>query len=335
MYPNGASVVSGTGRSVASSRVMEAKVVSSPSWHLAGEAALLRRMLPDGGFCGTSGGTVQTDSTAWGILAFHALKGSQELLERSRAILVSEQVSDGRICVTKEHLESYWPTPLAILAWQNSLPSRHAQQQAIRFVLNTTGWHFPHNTDAPWAHDTGLRGWPWVGETHSWIEPTSLCVMALQKTGYGQHERVREAVRMLINRQLPLGGWNYGNTYIFGKELHPMPESTGAALAGLAGLVKRDDVLGSLAYLQNEVTRLRTPISLGWSLVGLAAWRLAVPNAGALVERCIASQDRYGEYETSALCLLVLGALAMETGGRSPLFSAAAHNRLPVALTHS
>ena len=106
-----------------------------------------------------------------------------------------------------------------------------------------------------------------------------------------------------------------------------MPESTGAALACLSGMVQRDAVLPSLQYLQNEVARLQTPISLGWSLLGLAAWKLAPPNAKALVERCLANQERYGEYETSALCLLVLGGLAVGTDAQNPL--------LPISMVNS
>jgi hypothetical protein len=273
------------------------------------------------------------DSTAWGILAINACGGSEELLDRSRRVLVQEQRQDGRICVSNNHPASYWPTPLAILAWRDSPSSRDAQQQAVRFLLATTGLHFPRTSDAPWAHDSLLKGWPWVDESHSWVEPTAMCVMALRATGYGSDDRVQEAVRMVLDRQLPHGGWNHGNTLVFGKELHPMPESTGAALAGLTGMVDRDAVMPSLTYLQREVTRLRTPISLGWSLLGLAAWKLAPPNATALVERCLANQERYGEYETSALCLLILGALATERGGQSPLFSVPMHKGLSAALS--
>ena len=89
-----------------------------------------------------------------------------------------------------------------------------------------------------------------------------------------------------------------------------MPESTGAALTGLAGLVGRQKIAQSLAYLQGEADRLRTPVSLGWTLLGLAAWDLWPANGLALVERCLANQSRYGEYDTSALSLLFLGALA-------------------------
>jgi hypothetical protein len=267
------------------------------------------------------GGQFQVDSTAWGILAMKACGGSQELLHRSRLLLMREQLSDGRLCVNKTHPASYWPTSLAILAWEDSQSCREAQQRAVHFLLNTTGFHFPRESDAPSAHDSLLKGWPWVGETHSWIEPTAMSVMALRMTGHGHHNRVDEAVRMLMNRQLPHGGWNYGNTHVFGKELHPMPESTGAALAGLVGTVDREALLPSLTYLRGEVARLRTPISLGWSLLGLAAWSLSPPNARGLVERCLANQERYGEYETSALCLLVLGGLAAEADAQNSFLS--------------
>lgn len=307
--------------------------MGSSSLRTLGSESLLRRALSDGGFPGRAGGKFQVDSTAWGILALTACGGSTELLDQSRHLLMREQLRDGRLCVSHSHPASYWPTALAILAWQDSQPCREAQQRAVRFLLETTGFHFPRESDAPLAHDSLLKGWPWIDETHSWVEPTAMSMMALKVTGHEHHDRVQEAVHMLLNRQLPHGGWNYGNTLVFGKELHPMPESTGAALAGLASAVDRDAVMPSLTYLSDQVTRLRTPISLGWSLLGLAAWRLSPPNAKALVERCLANQERYGEYETSALCLLVLGGLAVETNAQSPLLPLPMANSVSTTLT--
>lgn len=290
---------------------------------------LSRRFLPEGGVAEQSRGQFRTDATAWGILAYGSAGGRYETLERHRARLIREQEGDGSLGVDKGHRDSYWPTALAILAWQNSPVSQSAQSLAVRFLLESTGVHSPKNPDAPWAHDTSLRGWPWIKDTHSWIEPTALCLMALRATGHGEHERVSEAIRMMLNRQLPHGGWNYGNTLMFGKELHPMPESTGAGLAGLAGVVSHEKVARSLEYLQGEADRLRTPISLGWTLLGLAAWGSWPANSLALVERCLANQSRYGEYDTSALCLLLLGALAGEKGNNVPLLVNSSGRRSP------
>jgi hypothetical protein len=131
----------------------------------------------------------------------------------------------------------------------------------------------------------------------------------LDAAGIHDHPRNKEAVRLLLNRQLPHGGWNYGNTTILGRELHPMPESTGAALAGLAGRVGVGEVARSLEYLKGEVDRLRTPLSLGWALLGLAAWDRWPANGEALITDCLAAQSRYGAYDTSQLCVLMMAAV--------------------------
>ena len=279
------------------------------------------RLLSDGGIADRPQGGFRVDSTVWGVLSLMASGESADRLELSRARLRTEQARDGRVSVSKDHSNSYWPTALAILAWSGSALSRSAQGLAITFLLRVTGVHPPKRASDAAAHDPLLKGWPWVGNTHSWIEPTALAVIALKTMGYGQHDRVREAIRMMLDRQLPHGGWNYGNTLTFGRELHPMPESTGAALTGLAGEVDRQTVSRSLDYLQGEVDRLRTPISLGWALLGLAAWGVRPANGEALVERCLANQSRYGEYDTSALCLLFLGALAGESPAQHPLLT--------------
>jgi hypothetical protein len=112
-----------------------------------------------------------------------------------------------------------------------------------------------------------------------------------------------------------------------------MPESTGAALTGLAGVVGQEKVARSISYLQGEVDRLRTPISLGWGLLGLAAWDLWPSNGAALVERCLANQTRYGDYDTSALCLLFLGALAGESDTKTALFLPSSRNQAPAVLS--
>jgi hypothetical protein len=113
-----------------------------------------------------------------------------------------------------------------------------------------------------------------------------------------------------------------------------MPESTGAALTGLAGQVEQGIVARSLDYLQGEVDRLRTPVSLGWALLGLGVWDLWPSNGAALVERCLENQSRYGEYDTSALSLLLLAALEGEAGVKNTLFPRVTHNHLSAVRPH-
>ena len=283
------------------------------------------RALPEGGFPAKGGEPFRSDATAWAILALSRLGPVHPLLGSARDRLTTAQDPDGRVSMSREHEEAFWPTALSVLAWHGSQAHESPCTRGIQFLLNTTGNHRSKNHDDPVGHDSSIPGWPWIDGTHSWIEPTALSVLALRVAGHGPHDRVREGIRMMFDRQLPHGGWNYGNTTVYGRELHPMPESTGAALAGLAGQVQQGTVARSLDYLQGEVDRLRTPISLGWGLLGLAAWHLWPSNGATLVERCLANQARYGEYDTSALCLLLLAALEGEAVATNTLFPRAIH----------
>ena len=290
------------------------------------------RALSEGGFPARGGEPFRSDATAWAILALSRLAPGHPLLGSARDRLTTAQDPDGRVSMSREHEEAFGQPALSVLAWHGSQAHEPHCSRGVQFLLKTTGQHRSKNPDDPVGHDTSIPGWPWIDGTHSWIEPTALSVLALQVAGHGQHDRVREAIRMMLDRQLPHGGWNYGNTTVYGRELHPMPESTGAALAGLAGQIEQGIVARSLDYLQGEVDRLRTPVSLGWALLGLAAWDLSPSNGAALVERCLANQARYGEYDTSALCLLFLGILAGETDAKTALFSHSSRNQRPAVL---
>jgi len=54
-------------------------------------------------------------------LALSAAGTKDNLLEPSRALLKTSQLKDGRACALPELPDAYWPTPLAILAFFNSV----------------------------------------------------------------------------------------------------------------------------------------------------------------------------------------------------------------------
>ena len=246
------------------------------------------------------------DATAWAVLALleHGEAGS--VIEAARRRVAGDQLRDGRVPVVADHPEAVWPTPLAVLAWQGSSAHQQKQARAVEFLLTHSGSHPPFDPDGPLGHDTSIRGWPWVMETHSWVAPTSLCILALQLAGHGQHERVLEAASMLTNRRLSSGGWNYGNTTVYGQQLRPLPDTTGMALSALAGRVSREWAASSIDYLENQVSRIRTPLSLGWGLLGLASWGVRPAQTEEWVLETLNRQDLIGPYDTAPLALLLL-----------------------------
>ena len=268
------------------------------------------RALPEGGFPSRSGEPFRSDATAWSILTLLSFDPDHSLLGSARARLAEAQAGDGSVSIARDHTDAYWPTALSVLAWnRSSLHSSHLHR-GIQFLLETTGKHFKKEPDAPYQHNPSIPGWSWIADTHSWVEPTALAVCALRNNGLAQHQRVSDGVRLLMNRQLPNGGWNYGNTTVFGAELHPAPESTGAALQALASLVPYQEIKKSVDYLRIEMDRARTPIGLGWGLLGLGAWGEAPKGSRDLIYHTLGRQERYGPYDTSSLALLLLPLVA-------------------------
>ena len=269
-----------------------------------------KRKLKDGGFLDQEDGFYRPDATSWAVLACKAAGAFPQDVDSALSRLVTSQMKDGRIPVSPAHPESFWPTPLAIMAWQGSDNYRQNIAVASQFLLNTTGCHPKKEQDSPAKHDPSLRGWPWVEKTHSWIEPTVLSILALDLTGNKNHERVKEAVKMILDRQLPKGGWNYGNTVVFNNELQPLPDTTGMSLNVLAGRVPADQINRSLDYLNKRIKNVRTPISLAWAVLGLGAWGKRPSDSQDMILESMKRERKFGSYSTTAYSLLVLASLA-------------------------
>ena len=261
--------------------------------------------LQNGGFPYQRGESARPDATSWAIVALSRFAEFTGTCERGRAYLVSQQSDDGAISISSQHLHATWPTPLAIFAWHKVPKMNQARSLAVDYLLNFSGVHWPIPNDQIMGHDTSIVGWPWITNTHSWVIPTSMAILALQLSGMHNHERVLEGTRMLLNRQLPRGGWNSGNTLVFGKELLPLPECTAIALQGLSGNTQNQRIEKSLDYLLQQLPNLRTPISLGWTLLGLGAWGLKPRNTEDLVLASLQLQERHGPYSIPSLALLL------------------------------
>ncbi len=261
--------------------------------------------LLNGGFPYHTGEKARPDATAWAIVSMSAWEFEKESCARGRTYLVSQQADDGRVSISPTHPDASWPTPLAILAWQDFSHFHKAQFRAIDYLLGFTGRHFPNPDPSIIGHDPSILGWPWVANTHSWVVPTALALLALQQVGLGTHPRSISGQHMLLNRQLTHGGWNFGSTTVFRKELHPLPECTGIALQALAGNTHTRDIERSLDYVLHELPHLRTPISLGWALLGLGAWGLKPANTEELARASLQRQERYGPYPVPSLALLL------------------------------
>jgi len=115
---------------------------------------------------------------------------------------------------------------------------------------------------------------------------------------------------MLLDRVVEGGGWNFGNTTVLGSKLHAYPGPTGVALlATLPDLAKEARIAASVEWLANRPQHPRSPLSLSWSLLGLAAAGRTPAEAPAWLEASY-ERMRRRELRVSDVALLLLAARA-------------------------
>jgi hypothetical protein len=231
--------------------------------------------------------------------------------------LVEHQSPDGSIGVTETQDTPIWPTSLAILAWKKAQETTNTAKYATAIARGTDALLQVQAVTIPvsdvFGHDTTLVGWPWVAGTHSWLEPTAFAVLAFKAIGQETHPRVRQGVQLIIDRLLPEGGANYGNTFVLGQRLRPHVQPSGIALAAVAdepsdldGRIER-----TVTYLQDQLSAETTTSSLSFALLGLAVANALPANAeqwlAAAAGRTLARQP--APYK---LALLALAAKASE-----------------------
>lgn len=243
----------------------------------------LRQLWRAGGWAYRDGSAPATEPTVLAAMALwgeeRQTPGTREIVRDSSHWLASIQQADGGLGVNADLPEPAWPTAWALLLW-SVLRETSPASRAARWLLTHQGACFSKSAGSALGHDTTIPGWSWVLGTHSWLEPTALAVIALKRSGYGEHNRVQQGLDLIRDRAIPDGGWNFGNNIVFGSCLRPKPGPTSLALLALSGVEPRTShVDKSIAYLQGQLKHVRSAQSLGLGLLALTAWSEDCPQA--------------------------------------------------------
>jgi hypothetical protein len=249
------------------------------------------------------------EPAAWSALAL-AAHGLVEEARGPASWLASLQQPDGSVGISEVETTPCWPTSLALWAWVVAGRLRQSDQFDVH-INAAIDWAIANRgKSAPRAHyighDTELIGWSWAADTHSWLEPTCMFVLAMRAAGYADHPRVREGVRLIVDRLLPDGGANYGNTIVLGQPLLPHVQPTALAMIALAAANVDDSRIDkSLDYLAEAVKPQMSAPSLAF-----ACWALRVHGRNsAEIESLLAAalepdaNSRLAEYEMALLQL--------------------------------
>lgn len=112
---------------------------------------------------------------------------------------------------------------------------------------------------------------------------------------------------MLLDRACVRGGWNAGNSVVFGVPLEPQPDFTAMALLALRSSVYDNQPLvnRSLDYLADRFELSRPPYSLAWASMALSAHHH--PSASNLKARLeAATKVNLSELPVRTLALVAL-----------------------------
>ncbi len=236
--------------------------------------------------CGYSAhGVWAAEPTALACLALmHS--GEHAAAQNFSTQLADVQLSDGAVPTQAEGDSPSWTTSLAILAWLAIDGFEENIDRAIAWTLQAHGKTIPRNSEI--GHDTTLLGWSWAANTHAWMEPTCMFVVALKAAGMRDHERTQDGLKLVTDRLLSTGGCNFGSTVVLGQATLPQVQSTGLAMLALAGEVNTDPrVQLSLRYLEENLNPHTTTGSLCYGLIGLTAHNRRPRNADALVQAAL------------------------------------------------
>lgn len=274
---------------------------------------LYARSLENGGFRANKNQGEQVDATAWATLALRLTGGNEKLIFAGCERLAAKQLPNGSTPLITATPDSYWPTSICLLAWDQDISFAKQRRKALHFLLSHGGITLP--AGSPYiAHNTTLQGWAWVSGTYSWVEPTSLALWALASQGEIKHQRYLEGVDLLKDRMIPSGGWNYGNIKVFDSSLKPFPDYTGMALFALRNDVSVEQVELSLNYLEEVCLSIKTPFTLSWVLLGLQAFDRTPQDAIDRITKCLSLEEKYGEFDTPLIALLLIALSYLKSG---------------------
>jgi uncharacterized protein (DUF362 family) len=193
---------------------------------------------------------------------------------------------DGTYRLGRGRPEAVWPTALVLFTLATLGDEADSLQETAAALLARKGQQIDIKEDESSDIDERLIGWPWAEGTFSWVEPTAWACLALRRIGQGQHPRVEEGLKLLLDRALENGGVNYGNRRIFGISLEPIPGPTALMLLALQGRPDDPSIAASVEYLRQSALASEDLEHLCWI-------RLAL--------------DVYADYPGVRECLAALG----------------------------
>lgn len=281
--------------------------------------ALLAARNPDGGWAYARGKASRLEPTSWALLALAREAGR----EPDVSVLRKWHMEDGWLSDVSGVAPNHAFNALAALTLlENGSTTAQAYALATSLVASK-GVRGDQVSEL--RQDNSLQGWSWIDDTFSWVEPTAWSLLVLKKLRSrgtdlpGMNERIDEGERMLLDRACGIGGWNYGNSNVYGQELWPYVPTTALGLLAMQDRRDHPIMTKSLQQLQRDVRAERSTLAIALAIICLRVYGI-VPDP--LVDDLLENSRTPGREAGSADDILGLAmALHALVGGASTSFT--------------
>jgi hypothetical protein len=202
--------------------------------------------------------------------------------------LLKSQLSDGGWPAFLGDSEGSWTTALALCTLNSTGDFTAAREKAFRWLYAERGreghwfWRWKFKTsDRNVRFDPDKYGWPWVTGSASWVIPTAFSIIAIEQftvcnRSEESEKRIHLGVEMLLDRECVDGGWNLGNSLVYGVPLRPHVEATAIALLALQDEQRIEMVQKSLSWLRQNAASVDSVSSLAWCILTLFVYQESV-----------------------------------------------------------
>jgi hypothetical protein len=247
------------------------------------ETTLLQRQLPSGGWSFFRSEQASVEATCLAGLALRSASHGNSV--STVRFLKKAQLSDGGWPTFQGDSEAAWTTALALCALTMLNEISETSDKALSWLLESRGkeghwfwrWKFK-TTDRNVRFNPDKYGWPWISGSASWVIPTAFSIIAIKQftvcnRSDASEERIRLGVEMLLDRPCVDGGWNSGNSIVYGVPLRAHVDATAIALLALQDEQRSELIQRSLTWLKKESAGVYSVSSLAWCILSLFVYQ--------------------------------------------------------------
>jgi len=277
---------------------------------------LATRQLPSGGWSYFESPQASLEATCLAALVLaSATEGGTGSVMR---LLLKWQFPDGSWPAFQGDSEGSWTTGLALSTLIAMNGPADSGARSLSWLLEERGkeghwlwrWKFK-TTDHSVRFDPDRFGWPWTSGSASWVIPTVFSVIALKQfTACNRRERAEKRIRlgvgMLLDRVCLGGGWNAGNSVVYGVPLPAHVEATAIALLALQDEERTPVIQASLGWLKQRSSSIESVESLAWCILSLFVYQEPVEHLKARLATLIGDGHDIRNNATLATAILAL-----------------------------